>query len=86
MQVLTGVLAIIINCFGAWHWYIAVRGLTTIEWIDRTPRFSNSALTNLELIFGTRNILKMFLPSVRELSNDGILWPTLDLQYEVEQD
>lgn len=65
MQLLAAALAVILNGFSMWHWYLAVRGLTTIEWMDKEPPFSRSCLDNLELVFGTRNPLRMLLPSLR---------------------
>lgn len=31
-------------------------------------------LVNLEIIFGTSNLFKIFLPSIRTLSADGVNW------------
>lgn len=47
MQILTASLAAVLNLFGLWHWYIAVKGVTTIEWMDGSPSFSKSYIENL---------------------------------------
>lgn len=68
--------------------YLAITGQTTIEFWMRRPQdrarddFSSrisdfrqpSKLRNLEYIFGTTNVFKMFLPSMKKLKHDGINW------------
>jgi len=42
--------------------------------IERYDFRQSSKMRNLEYIFGTNNVLKMFLPSRRSLFHDGIQW------------
>ena len=66
---------------------LAQKGLTSVEYWsfrmnksneegsrNRKNYISNSILTNLEEIFGTKNIFSIFLPSIRQLKCDGINW------------
>jgi len=75
--------------FNGWNWYLAITGQTTIEfWMQRPDQENNvedfskrvsdfrqgHKTKNLEYVFGTRNILRMLLPSFRPLKHDGIDW------------
>ena len=68
---------IVILFFGGWHWFLAANGTTTIEYFDKTKaQFStNSWKKNLEIIFGTRSLLKIILPRISELNLDESYWP-----------
>jgi len=84
------VLFIVMVPFNAWNWYLAITGQTAIEyWMQRPSEelkkrgyvdtsISNfrqdSKKKNLEYVFGTRSILKMFLPSIRTIQHEGINW------------
>lgn len=79
------VLFIVLIFFSGWNWYLGLTGQTAIEfWGKRLPdslkhdssyeySLSNWIL-NLEQIFGTRNLFKMILPSIRNLPHDGTMW------------
>jgi len=76
--------------FNGWNWFLAITGQTTIEfWMRREQNDPNQIsdidnrivdfrqdpqIKNLEYVFGTRNYLKIFLPSIRKLSHQGINW------------
>jgi hypothetical protein len=74
---LCGVFSIVILLFGGWHWYLAVKGYTTIEYFDsQRPSFTTGNWRkNLEIVFGTRNVLEMLLPLRNQLKIDGTYWP-----------
>ena len=71
------VFAIVIFFFGGWHWYLGIAGKTTIEYFGgKNKNYSaGSWRRNLEVIFGTRSIMKIILPSLAELKIDGTYWP-----------
>ncbi len=80
-------LAIVLTAFAGWHWYLAVKGLTTIEFFmqyevptrrDRGRRYDFSRRNwrlNLELIFGSTDLPTILLPSTKALPYDGLHWP-----------
>jgi hypothetical protein len=70
------VLAVSLLCFGLWHWYLVLKGITTIELIERqsfAPQ--GSVQENLEIVFGTSRWARVFLPRVAPLDYDGVGWP-----------
>lgn len=74
---ITSVFTIVIFFFAGWHWFLAVKGKTTIEYFDteRGNYACGSWKKNLEVVFGTRNLLKMLAPQWSELKFDGVYWP-----------
>jgi len=79
--------SIVLLPFNIWNWYLATTGQTTIEfWMKKSPMHAENPRKydfsfpekrkNLEIIFGTRSVWKMLLPSLRKLNNDGINWPS----------
>jgi DHHC palmitoyltransferase len=69
--------SLIILGFGGWHWYLAVKGTTTIEYFDtKRPNYSKGSWKkNLQVVFGSEISLKLFLPHIIKLSYDGSNWP-----------
>jgi hypothetical protein len=77
------VVAFMMMFFGGWNWFLALTGFTVIEFFatrlpDNDPRkirkqvklFGNNNIKdNLYIIFGTRTIWRMFLPSIRPLED-----------------
>jgi len=79
-RMLTIVLSIVLLIFNSWNWYLAIKGLTAIEyWGKRSdPSISSdysfafpTARENLNGIFGTTSYWKILLPSIRSLPQDG---------------
>lgn len=72
------VFGITMTLFGGWSWYLACVNSTTIEVISRqTPNVElklKTVLDNLNIIFGTRNVIKILAPSIRSLPVNGIDW------------
>ena len=71
------VFSIVILLFGGWHWYLAISGYTTIEFFDvKGVCYSRGNWKkNLEVVFGTKNFLRILMPSRNELKFDGVYWP-----------
>lgn len=84
---LTAVFSVVLMGFAGWHWFLAIKGRTTIELCvvnDKTiserkrkrADFSRyNWRLNLEVIFGTKNLVEMLMPSTKKLPYDGINWP-----------
>lgn len=82
-KVLSIALMIMLSLFNTWNWYLAVTGITSIEfWGAKNPdrkgnsrtdrRFvKDSVRDNLAEVFGTYSFFKMLLPSIRPLFHDG---------------
>ena len=64
--------------FNVWQWFLAIRGTPQIEWMQNKMMGPSRALhpeeakftygcaspiDNLHIIFGTRNIIKMLIPT-----------------------
>ena len=64
--------------FTAYHWYISVKGLTSLEIcrddLNYTP--STSYSHNVKLIYGTSNIFICLLPRVNVNRLWGCYWPS----------
>lgn len=76
--VLTAVFGLILAGFAGWHWFLAVKGRTTIELFDEFNQNNFSRgnwKKNLEVVFGTQSLFLMMLPSLSELPFDGVNWP-----------
>jgi hypothetical protein len=66
---------VLLGGFTIFHWYLIIVGKTTIELVQRENLLSGLTIKEkLEIIFGTKNIIKCLLPSVRVLKCRGILW------------
>jgi hypothetical protein len=65
--------------FSAYHWYIAVKGLTSLEvcWDDPRYKPSSSRSTNLRMVFGTSNLLLCLCPTINVLKNPGNQWDVI---------
>ena len=70
--------------FNVWQWYLTLKGIPQIEFIQTrvNRRIKSGSYThdfglkswrdNLFVTFGTRNLLAMFLPSLRSLPLSGL--------------
>ena len=66
--------------FNVWNWYLAICGITTIEFMkkyhlkdENVYDFSyNTVADNLFVIFGTHNPIRVLSPSLRALPLSGI--------------
>jgi hypothetical protein len=77
------VFAVIFSGFAAWHWFLVVKGLTSIEILENRVKVIHlDWRANLEIVFGTRSLGKAFMPRFFELSFDGIHWPEGYFQIE----
>lgn len=73
---LCGVFSVVLLGFGGWHWFLAFRGTTTIEYFCEDKTFSaGSWRKNLEVVFGTSSLTKILIPSSYKLLSDGTYWP-----------
>lgn len=83
--VLCSVFFIVLSGFTGWHWFLGLRGSTTIEFFGQLTAAPESLFKysfsrgswrkNLELIFGTTSVLRALLPRHRKLQFNGALWP-----------
>lgn len=74
--VLCSVFSIVIFFFCGWHWHLATKGKTTIEYFDPKQNFSSGNWRkNLEIIFGTKSLKKILMPCHKYLTLDGTYWP-----------
>lgn len=74
--------------FNLWNWFLAIKGLTTIEyWGGKNParnpqadgsrKFNSEGyLDNLEQIFGSKKILRILKPTFKKMHSDGVKWST----------
>ena len=70
------VFAVVIMMFAGWHWFLAVKGSTTIEYFSTNLNFSSGNWRkNLLVVFGTNDFCKIFAPCNKVLMHDGIYWP-----------
>lgn len=74
-------LFIALIAFNLWSWYLAYKGYTTIEFMEKSSQgrgeFHNkqNGLLNLRVIFGNvSNWIQIFSPSVRDLQSNGVVW------------
>lgn len=89
--ILDTVLFFIMFAFAGFNWYLAAKGVTTLEfWVGLggdSPNMYNWALErkrdNLYLLFGTNNVIRVLSPSLRSLPLTGLEWAFLlhDLGY-----
>jgi hypothetical protein len=65
--------------FCVYHWYLAVKGKTTLEFCFNDSRYTpdKSWINNLEIIFGTRNLFRIFLPQLTITKSKGFEWDNL---------
>jgi hypothetical protein len=72
------------GCFNTWQWYLALKGIPQIEYIQTriNKALKSGGYThdyglkswrdNLYMTFGTRSLIGMFLPSLRSLPLNGL--------------
>jgi hypothetical protein len=74
--VICAVFMVVIFFFGGWHWHLAIKGRTTIEYFSTNLNFSaGNWRKNLEIVFGTWNFWRILAPCSKVLVYDGINWP-----------
>jgi len=90
VYLVAAILSLVMVPFNGWNWFLAITGQSTIEfWVKRPSEAllkrgyqdtsisdfrQASKVKNLEYVFGTRNIFKMMLPSIRKIQHEGINW------------
>jgi hypothetical protein len=76
VYVLVLTLLVCLALFSIYHWYITLRGKTSVEVCWEDPRYlpSSSLGHNLRIVYGTANILKCLCPSIAVLKNPGHQW------------
>jgi len=69
-------LFIVLLGFAVYHWYITIKGKTSLEICFDDPQYTphKSIGTNLKIVFGTDNIFSCLMPSVEVLDNWGDQW------------
>lgn len=74
-------ISIVLMIFSVWSWYLALKGQTVIEFMEK--RECNGDVYSFELptwrenlyvMFGTMNLIEMILPLQRELPLQGLEW------------
>ncbi|CAK94075.1 unnamed protein product (macronuclear) [Paramecium tetraurelia] len=65
-----------LSAFAGWNWFLAMRGVTTLEFWDKNNDFRKSKrIQNLQQIFGqVKNWIQILSPSVRDLPSNGVIW------------
>lgn len=65
--------------FSIYHWYIAIKGKTSLEICWEDPRYtpSSSYSNNLEIVFGTSNIFYCLCPTISILKHRGDRWEVI---------
>jgi len=78
--------SIVLMMFSVWNWYLAVKGQTVIEFMQKREQeneeftFESSVWKeNLFVIFGTTNWIEMMLPVHRQLPLSGLEWTYMNL-------
>jgi hypothetical protein len=82
LAILNGTLFVCLCGFNAWNWFLALNGITTIEFWKRASqgndademydyRFEHMS-DNLFTIFGTQKLIRILSPSLRNLPFNGI--------------
>lgn len=79
---ISGVVMIVIGGFALFHWYLAAKGLTTLEIISYIdPSFKTRSFDrgnwrlNLELVFGKLDLKGFVFPNLDYLPFNGVEWP-----------
>ena len=69
-------IGVVIGGFGLYHWWILLRGRTTLEFCEILDGYkpSNSLAVNFQIVFGTTNILLALLPIYIPLTYKGCEW------------
>ncbi|CAD8203311.1 unnamed protein product [Paramecium pentaurelia] len=77
-------LCIMASAFSGWTWYLAMNGMTTIEFCNKNHGFRKSKIIqNLQQIFGDfDNCIEMLSPSVRDLPSNGVIWYDTKMEYQ----
>ena len=82
--ILSSVFAGVLFLFTAWHFFLIFMGMTTIEIFgyygnpSEKEKYNFSRgnwRKNLETVFGTSEVFRVLMPSVRPLEFDGVHWP-----------
>ena len=74
-----------LTAFNVWNWFLAFRGLTTLEFLSGMRGAYTNPLVkgfktfsdNLFLVFGTHKILRILSPSLRNNAFTGLEWSFL---------
>jgi len=88
MRIMLGVDFLVWNAltvFNGWNWFLAFRGLTTLEFLTEMKGAYTNPLVkgfktfsdNLFLVFGTHKVLRILSPSLRNNAFTGLEWSFL---------
>ena len=81
MSILDATLFCVLICFNLWNWFLAFRGVTTIEfWMGEDNKYLKGFETtrdNFYQIFGTQKLFRIFSPSLRNGPFNGLEWSFL---------
>ena len=81
MAILDATLFGVLVLFNCWNWFLAFKGVTTIEfWLGEDNKYLKGFETvsdNFYQIFGTQKILRIFSPSLRNGPFTGLEWSFL---------
>ena len=69
-------LLVVLLLFTLYHWYITLKGQTSLEICFNDPRYvpAHSLTHNLRIVYGTSNIFMCLAPSITPLDNWGHQW------------
>ncbi|CAD8091958.1 unnamed protein product [Paramecium primaurelia] len=72
-----------LSAFSGWNWYLAMKGMTTLEFWDKNDAFKKSKrIQNLQQIFGkVKNWIEILSPSVRDLPSNGVIWYDTQIEH-----
>ncbi|CAD8104176.1 unnamed protein product [Paramecium sonneborni] len=72
--------------FGGWNWYLILKGLTTIEFMNRDRKTIDQyeeIIENLKQVFGNfKYLCQILLPSFRALPSNGVIWSMVNKDLE----
>lgn len=69
-------LIVVLGLFSTFHWFLVLKGKTTLECCLNDERYtpSKSWSENLKIVFGTSNIILIFMPNISFLKIKGYSW------------
>jgi hypothetical protein len=77
-------MAVMIAAFAGWHLYLVFKAETTLEfWISKNQKWDlGNPGRNFALVFGNyTHFWQIFLPSLRELPSNGIIWDLHEISF-----
>ena len=82
LVLLDSALVVVLFGFNCWQWFLAMCGLTTIEFWDESVRNADGrkdwafkrVRDNLFRVFGTKSYFQLLSPSMRYIAFTGLEW------------